>query len=177
MRRKADRELTIIPLKKNIIRIGVISDTHVPLCCPALPRPLLEGLKGVDLILHAGDFITPDTLKALEEIAPVYAVSGNMDNYHIKQNLPLKREIKISRFKIGIIHGYGQPADLPLRMRKEFKAVDVIIFGHSHKPFKQIIDGVLMFNPGSPTDKIFTNSNSFGILELDSKIKAEHIEI
>jgi len=66
---------------------------------------------------------------------------------------------------------------LPLRMRKEFEGVDVIVFGHSHKPFNQIINGILMFNPGSPTDKIFTNTNSFGILELNKKIRAEHIEI
>ncbi len=164
-------------LKKNITRVGVISDTHIPTHSPSLPRPLLDGLKTVDLILHAGDFITLNTLRELEKIAPVYAVSGNMDGYEIKRTLPAKREIKISRFKIGIIHGYGRSSDLPLRMRKEFEGVDVIVFGHSHKPFNQIINGILMFNPGSPTDKIFTNTNSFGILELNKKIRAEHIEI
>ena len=164
-------------LKKNITRIGVISDTHIPACSPSLPRPLLDGLKTVDLILHAGDFLTLDILKELEKIAPVYAVSGNMDDYQIKRTLPVKREIKISHFKIGIIHGYGKSSDLHLRMRKEFEDADVIIFGHSHKPFKKIINGVLMFNPGSPTDKIFTDTNSFGILEFNKKIKAKHIEI
>lgn len=167
----------IVRLKKDITKIGVISDTHIPTCCPGLPKVLLHRLKEVDLILHAGDFVTLGTLKELEKIAPVYAISGNMDSRHIKETLPPKREIKISHFKIGIIHGYGKSSDLHLRMREEFEGMDIIIFGHSHKPFKQIINGVLMFNPGSPTDKVFTNINSFGILELNREIKAEHVQI
>jgi len=151
---------------KKITKIAVISDTHIPICLPSLPALLIDKLKTVDLIVHAGDFVNLKTFRDLERIAPVYAVSGNMDDYRIKKILPLKREIKILNFKI-----------LHLRMRKEFVKPDIIIFGHSHKPFKEVIDGVLMFNPGSATENFFTDINSFGLLEVDREIKVEHIEI
>ncbi|MFH1856164.1 MAG: metallophosphoesterase family protein [Candidatus Omnitrophota bacterium] len=159
------------------IRIGVVSDTHIPIAAPALPKALIDGLKGVDFIIHAGDLITLDVVRQLEKIAPVYAVSGNMDAYEAQNTLPKKKEVRIAGFKIGIIHGWGGSGDLLSRVRKEFKAVDVIIFGHSHKPFNQVVDGVLMFNPGSPTDKVCANTNTFGILTLNEEIKAEHIEV
>ena len=64
-------------------------------------------------------------------------------------------------------------------MRREFDAVDVIVFGHSHYPTREIIDGVLMFNPGSPTDRRFTPRRSFGIIEVDddASIDAKIIEL
>ena len=163
--------------KDKIIKIGVVSDTHIPISASSLPKKLLEGLKGVNLIIHAGDIVTASCLREIEEIAPVCAIYGNMDSLELRNTLPHKREIKVSHFKIGIVHGSGQPSDLPLRMRKEFNGADIIIFGHSHLPFKQIINGVLMFNPGSPTDKVFTAINSYGILELNNKIKARHVKI
>ena len=63
-------------------------------------------------------------------------------------------------------------------VRKEFKQVDVIIFGHSHIPCNERIDGVLFFNPGSPTDKIFAPYNSYGMIEITGKnINARIIKI
>jgi hypothetical protein len=160
-----------------MIKIGVIADTHIPIASPCLPKTMLEGLKEVSFIIHAGDLVTLSLLRELEKIAPVYAVYGNMDSCEVRKALPQKRELKFTHFRIGIIHGDGKPSDLHIRLRKEFGEIDIIIFGHSHKPFKQMVDGALMFNPGSPTDRIFTSINTFGIIELNKGIKARHIQI
>lgn len=171
---KTDVKQTI----KKMIKIGVLSDTHISdACSPILPVSILNKLKGVSFIIHAGDIVNINVLKKLEEIAPVYAVSGNMDSEKTKKLLPRKKIMKFGRFKIGLIHGYGAAENIALRMRKEFSRADIIIFGHSHEPFNEIIDGVLMFNPGSAAGEGFEGISSCGIIELGEKITARHIEI
>lgn len=163
---------------EKMIKIGVLSDTHISdACSPVLPKAILNGLKGVDFIIHAGDIVNMNVLKDLEKIAPVYAVSGNMDGEKTKRLLPRKKIMKFGRFKIGLTHGYGSAANIALRVRKEFSRVDIIIFGHSHELFNEIIDGVLMFNPGSAAGKNFEGAGSYGIIELGKKITAKHVEI
>jgi hypothetical protein len=77
------------------MRIGVISDTHVPVRARALPGEVFEIFAGVDLILHAGDLITFDVLDELETIAPVLAVYGNVDRPEVLARLPAARQIKV----------------------------------------------------------------------------------
>jgi len=148
-------------------RIGVVSDTHIPKQAPQMPEELLEQLAHVDFIIHAGDFENIDALKDLRRINRVVAVSGNMDLQKVKKEVPKRQVFNVDHYKIGIIHGWGDPHTLPKRMREEFKSddVDCVVFGHSHQVCNQIIDGVLMFNPGSPTDTIYAHFKSFGILE------------
>ena len=63
-------------------------------------------------------------------------------------------------------------------IRDRFKGVDAIIFGHSHEPVNMVKNGVLFFNPGSPTDKIFAKANSYGILEItDKKIEGKILRL
>ena len=62
-------------------------------------------------------------------------------------------------------------------VKGEFEDVDVIVFGHSHTPLNEVEEGVLFFNPGSPTDKVFAPYNSIGILHVDKKIKGEIIRL
>ena len=82
------------------------------------------------------------------------------------------------KFRIGLIHGYGASANLIDTVKGEFKGVDAIIFGHSHAPVNMVKDGVLFFNPGSPTDKVFAQTNSYGIIEVDDKkIEGKIVEI
>jgi putative phosphoesterase len=101
-----------------------------------------------------------------------------MDHPDVVKILPKKDIIKIDNFKIGLIHGYGAPLGLEQRIRKEFEEkMDVIVFGHSHQPVNEVKDGILFFNPGSPTDKIFSSSNSFGIIEINDNIKAKIITL
>lgn len=152
-----------------MIKIAVISDTHIPVAAQDIPESVYDGMRGVDMILHAGDLLDMEVLKKLAKIAPVRAVCGNMDTGETATQLPQKDIIKVDGVSIGLIHGRGAPAGLIDLVRGEFKDVNAIIFGHSHSPVNQVKDGILFFNPGSPTDKVFAPYNSYGILEINGK--------
>lgn len=157
------------------MRIGVISDTHIPVASKKIPERALALLKGADLILHAGDILELSVLDELEKIARTEAVRGNMDHASVMESLPSKQVLEIGRFKIALIHGWGPPQGLVERLRKEFTKVDCVVFGHTHSPLVERINGTLFFNPGSPTDKVFAPYNSLGLLELNDEIKPEII--
>ena len=159
------------------MKIGVISDTHIPANAEEIPRKILEDFKGVELILHAGDLVELYVLDTLKEIAEVKVVFGNMDTPRVRKALPQKEIIEIKNFKIGLVHGWGAPDQLREVVRKEFRDVDVIVYGHSHSPLNESIEDVLFFNPGSPTDKVFAPYNSYGILEIDDTIRGEIIRL
>ena len=160
------------------MRIGVLSDTHIPRACADLPAEIAEAFKNVDLILHAGDLVEMKVLKELRKLADTKAVRGNMDEPELVKVLPEKEIIKVNGFTIGLTHGYGPPANLINYVKNEFpEKVDVIVFGHSHSPVNEKREGILFFNPGSPTDKIFAKHNSYGILTINGSIKGEIIKI
>ncbi|MCM8800812.1 MAG: metallophosphoesterase [Candidatus Omnitrophica bacterium] len=162
------------------MKIGVIGDTHIPDRAGRIPLEVLEAFKTVDMIIHTGDLVALDVLEQLKTICPnVKAVWGNMDSFEVRSKLPEKEIVKIGKYKIGIMHGFGHPDNLIMLMHKEFKKdkVDLIIFGHSHRPYNKKIDNILYFNPGSVTDTIFAPFNSFGIIEINDKIEARIIKI
>ncbi|MFH2139123.1 MAG: metallophosphoesterase family protein [Candidatus Omnitrophota bacterium] len=160
------------------MKIGVISDTHIPMACDYLPESVGEAFKDVDMILHAGDIVTMKVIDQLKQInSNIEVVSGNMDAPDVQARFPDKKIITAGKFKIGLIHGWGDPATLPERVLDEFKKVDIIVFGHSHIPYNKEKKGVLLFNPGSPTDMIHAPYNSVGILELANSKKGTIIRI
>lgn len=150
--------------------IGVLSDSHIPDRVTSLPKEIFSLFKDVDLIMHAGDLSVKSVLSDLEEIAPVKAVRGNMDPY----NLSLNHEVIVSveNIKILLTHGYGGRIDAHERVYRENKnkKANCIIFGHTHKPFNQKINGTLMFNPGSCTDPRNEEYPSCGILKIKNDI-------
>ena len=160
------------------MRIGIISDTHIPRACPSLPAKVIKAFDGVDLILHAGDLVEIKVLRDLEKIAKTTAVYGNMDEPEVRNVLREKEIIKIGGFIIGLIHGSGPASNITNYVKNQFtEKIDAIVFGHSHVPLNETKNGVLFFNPGSPTDRIFTKYNSCGILTVTDKIKGEIIKI
>lgn len=160
-------------------RIGVISDTHIPRMARDIPKAVYDAFKDVDLILHAGDLAEIKFLEKLRKLKKTIAVSGNMDSKEAAALLKPKEIIKVGGFRIGLIHGWGLPEGLPQRMLGAFKGekIDCLVFGHSHHPINEIKDGILLFNPGSPTDKIFTSYNSYGILEITDKITGKIVKL
>ncbi|MBD0383086.1 metallophosphoesterase family protein [Paenibacillus sedimenti] len=158
------------------MRIGIISDTHLSDRVEKLPDVLVQGLQGVELILHAGDWVSPRVIELVEQIAPCEGVAGNNDGPDIIDRFGHKKLLTLGEYRIGLIHGDGYRKTTEERAREAFQAQqpDIVIFGHSHIPFQQTIDGVLMFNPGSPTDKRRQPRYSYGIIELGEKIRAEH---
>jgi putative phosphoesterase len=118
-------------------------------------------------------------LEKLRSIKEVKGVRGNMDSRAIQEQLNIKEIVTIEKVKIGLIHGYGAPSEIINTVRKEFDdKVDCIVFGHSHVALNMKKDGILYFNPGSPTDKIFASKNSYGILEVtDKTIEGKIVEL
>jgi len=161
-----------------MIKILVLSDTHVPIAAHDMPQVVYDEARGADMIIHAGDFIDISLLDKLRSIREVKAVYGNMDCIRIRKELKPKELFTVGRFKIGLIHGYGAPSELLEKVKGEFKGIDCLIFGHSHVATNIKKDGVLYFNPGSPTDKIFASKNSYGILEVtDKRIEGKIVDL
>jgi hypothetical protein len=163
-----------------MIKITVISDTHIPVNAKVIPKEVLNSAKVSDMVIHAGDLADLEVLAQLKAACKnVIAVRGNMDSLEVKNKLPEKEIIDVQNFKIGVMHGFGPPDKLIDIMKQSFKSdkVDVIIFGHSHKPFNENVNGILFFNPGSVTDKFFAPYNSYGIIEINDEIKARIVKI
>jgi putative phosphoesterase len=159
------------------MRVGVISDTHVPTAARSLPRAVFEIFKNVDLIFHAGDILDLSVLEELGTIAPVEAVAGNMDDSEVHLKLPCKKIFILGAFSIGLIHGKYKIEVQRQMIRKEFDKIDLIVYGHSHTPFWGKVQGVYYLNPGSPTDKRYAPYNSVALLEIGQELKAEIIRI
>lgn len=162
-----------------MMRVGVLSDTH--LHGFATGGAVLEGLVGryfrdVEVILHAGDLVDADVLLGLNN-RTIYQVRGNLDPP--RRNLPQRRVIELGGFRIGLIHGWGPPDGVAAKVLGEFRneAVDCLVFGHSHLPCCERRDGVLLFNPGSPTDRRQAPWHSVGLLELGATIEGRIINI
>ena len=142
-----------------------MSDTHVPTRVSSLPSELITALRHVDLIIHAGDFVSVDIYQYLQQLAPVEGVAGNMDRPEITRMLPSQRELTIEGKTIGITHGWGGPWDLAERVCGRFRPdIDCIIFGHSHTPCYREEGRTLLFNPGSPAS---SSNRSYGLLTID----------
>lgn len=161
------------------MKIGVLADTHVPVSTDDLPQKVYDCLKGCDLIIHAGDIVEMKLLEKLGRIAETKAVCGNMDSPEVKKSLPNKLVLNVAGKKIGVIHGSGPGTKVINEVADAFsEKCDIIIFGHSHLTFNEKRGETLFFNPGSPTDKVFSVSRSFGIIEIEgNNIKAEIIKV
>ncbi len=158
------------------MKIGVISDTHSLF----IPSQVSTIFAGVDLIIHAGDICDANVIKSLQRIAPVKAVQGNMDEGALKAKLPIKEIIVADQIQIGVTHGHLGPKDALTNARAQFKdtPVNVIVYGHSHHAYNEVIDGVLCFNPGSPNDIVKAKFFSCGILKVQNgKVSGEIIHL
>jgi putative phosphoesterase len=145
------------------MKIAVLADTHIPKRAKRLPGRVYEIINGVDAIIHAGDVLTEEFLQSLNAMAPVYAVLGNND---IGLELPERLELEWDSVKIGVIHDSGASKGRAARMRRMFPTADVVVYGHSHIPMNIREDGLLLFNPGSPTDRRMQPKHTMGLLTL-----------
>ena len=151
------------------MKLCIISDTHAG-TIDEIPAAVRKALSEADLIIHAGDFTREVVLDGLLSMGKVKAVFGNMDSAELKSRLPQKEVFEAGGRKIGLTHGSGAPWGIADRVRQQFGDVDVIIFGHSHEPCNNYIQGVLLFNPGQARD-------SFGLLNIDDGIKADIVRV
>ena len=159
-----------------LVRIGVLSDTHLTLGDARLPVLLArcqQYFAGTELILHAGDVVEPQLLHLLPQ--RVLAVRGNLD----PPELPPRRIVPVAGKRIGLIHGWGAKYDLEERIVRAFSGeqVDCIVYGHSHQPACHVVNGILLFNPGSPTDRRNAPFPSLGLLTIGTEIEGEIIAL
>lgn len=178
------------------MRIGVLSDTHIPDRTDELPDEIFTIFRGVDLILHAGDVCEQAVLDRLWTIARVVAVQGNRDKDSLPW-LPYKTIVTAGPWRIGLIHGMrgrGQElADRVRYVRGDHRFLDqrqyvlqafakdnvhCIVFGHSHQVCHEVQEGVLLFNPGGVVRSPGGGPSSVGILTAsENGITAEVVSL
>jgi putative phosphoesterase len=156
------------------VKIGVLSDTHLHKVTREFRKIYTTYLSDKDLILHAGDLVCPEIIDFLGK-RNFHGVHGNMDPAEVKERLSRKKVIEAGRYKIGLIHGWGDSDALEDRIWPEFVGVDAIVYGHSHYPANHIREGVLLFNPGTATGFTSSGPHTIGVLELDEAIRGKII--
>lgn len=141
------------------MRIGVIADTH-----GLLHSRIADVFSGVDHIVHAGDIGGAHVLQALREIAPVISVDGNNDIGSTGEEI---RRFILDDTRILLTHILPRPHRMDARVRESLRKspADVVIFGHSHLPHDELVDGVRFFNPASAGPRRFDYPTSVGIFD------------
>jgi putative phosphoesterase len=157
--------------------VGLLSDTHLPYRMKRLPRQVFHAFAGVDVILHAGDVDRPAALEPLREIAPVYAVRGNVHFLDLSSggiSLPHLVELRLAGHRVLLTHGYlpglasfwfkGRDVTLRLlgasdkgrfneriarRLKRLHPRADIVVFGHTHRAYVGWIGDTLLVNPGA----------------------------
>ena len=161
------------------VNVIVVGDTHMPRMAKQLPKRLLSELSNAELIIHVGDWQTREVYEQLKEFAPVKGVYGNVDEPFFHDHFPNTLVLNLAGHRVGVTHGHGKGKTTEKRAFEQLSDQDVelILFGHSHIPLHKEYEGIVLFNPGSPTDKRRQSHYSFGKLTIykEEPIQIEHI--
>lgn len=150
-----------------MVRIGVISDTHLPRGGRRIPDEALRLFEHTDLILHAGDFVEAEVFYELQAVGPVEAVLGNCDSAELARQLPVTTTVQAGGVRIGMIHDSGDRQRRRRRMTEAFPDHRVVVFGHSHMPLVEDDGRLLLLNPGSACDPRRAPVPTVALLEID----------
>jgi len=159
--------------------VVVLSDTHIRRASSRrLPDAAYPYLEAADVILHAGDIVVSEVLDELRGFAPVHAVLGNND-HELVGLLPEIDLLDVAGVRVGMVHDSGPSTGRAGRLRRRFPDADVVVFGHSHIPWDEVgLDGQLLFNPGSPTERRAQPHHTLGTLDLeDGRVAAHAIHV
>ena len=177
------------------MRIGLISDTHIPEACEHLPAAVFEALRGVELVMHAGDVYVNRVLDELSRIAPVIAALGNGDEgqgghrFHLAPDPRVRTAhlLEIEGVRVGLAHALPTPDETSERvfhnaMEAHFGGpVDVLVLGHSHVEGVVRFGSTLVVNPGSATlpHNLVDVPGTVGILDIGpgGAVEAEIIQL
>ena len=164
------------------MRIGLISDTHVPEAGSELWPQVYERLAGVDLLLHGGDIHDVRLIDLLEQVAPIYVARGNGDDGSggrpVQPEDPRLREawtLELEGFRVGLTHDMALPEWPPYRtvesmMERYFGGPQhVVVHGDTHVASVETIRGVLLINPGSPMypRNLDTRMGTLGFIDIE----------
>lgn len=161
------------------MKVVVVADTHLRAgFAGRIDARLLRAMEEADVVLHAGDVTSREALSAFEAVAPTIAVLGNNDQ-ELCGALPERRELILGGVRVAMIHDSGERRRRSARLAAYFPRAQLVVYGHSHVPDDSTgIDGQVLFNPGSPTQRRSQPRASFGHLELDDgQILSHRIEL
>jgi putative phosphoesterase len=143
-----------------MLRLGIISDTH-----GLFDDAIVPAFAGVDRIIHAGDIGKLEVIRRLEQVAPVIAVEGNNDWFG---QFPTEIIEEFAGQRVMIRHIFGELHQLEAADRKLIEKVqpDIVIFGHSHRPYSEMLGDTMLFNPGSAGPRRFSLPRTVGLLTI-----------
>jgi len=179
------------------MKIGLISDTHLPDRCDILPPAVFQALQGVDLVLHAGDVGELSVLDQLSAIAPVVAVHGNDELADAPQHLPYQQVVVVNGTRIVLTNGHYADRSKELASRKNDAwgpkldrwaafgrqaSAAVVVFGHTHIPMALEWDGLLLVNPGAIAPPNYTTHQALQSVATltvgdDGSLSVAHIDL
>lgn len=147
---------------KPVKRIGVISDTH-----GVVHPAIADVFANVDHIVHAGDIGGAHVLKTLRALAPLTSVEGNNDDATGEEIL----RTKIGTLRLLLTHILPRPHKLAARVVESLRdePADMVVFGHSHLPHNELLDGIRYFNPASSGPRRFDFPVSVGLFEKKAR--------
>ncbi|NIA28949.1 MAG: YfcE family phosphodiesterase [Actinobacteria bacterium] len=148
-------------------KIGVISDTH-----GYLSPKIFTVFKDVDHIVHAGDIGKEEILVELRSLAPVTAVTGNVDGFNIARKLHSSENLEIAGHFLEITHIPVKPKKLSPQSKRSI----IKIFGHTHHPEIWQNGNLVVINPGSASQPRKAPAPSVAVLYLE-KNKRPDIKI
>jgi uncharacterized protein len=165
------------------MRIGILSDTHLPGERRVLWDEVRTAFAGVDLILHGGDIVAPMVLDWLEEIAPVLAAQGNNDLGWSDPRMASVQMLDLHGWRLAMVHDM-EPEDRSIaelrRIHLRDEPADIWVTGHTHFERLAYRDGVLQINPGSTTYPHLTSTRlgTAAILEIETgRLEAKVIRL
>ncbi|KTS04152.1 phosphodiesterase [Microbacterium testaceum] len=136
------------------MRLLLVADTHVPKRARTIPDAVRRAASEVDLIVHAGDWVSEAVLDEFLALGPVLGVWGNNDGADLRARLPEIARAEIEGVRVAVVHETGAATGRERRMDAAFPDTDVLVFGHSHIPWDTTTPaGLRLLNPGSPTDR------------------------
>ena len=191
--------------REKPLLVGILSDTHVPYRMARLPPAVLDAFQDVDVVLHAGDVDQPRALQPLQEIAPVYAVRGNIHFLDLSSggaSLPPVVELHMAGHQVVLSHGYlpglgdlwfkGRDVALRLfgrsdkarfnrriarRLTSVYPRADVIVFGHTHRVYVDWMGDTLLVNPGAVCPTLGESSTVVRMILDDGKPDVEIVPL
>jgi uncharacterized protein len=142
-------------MQDDHVRLLLLADTHIPRRARDLPAQVWAEVAKADVVLHAGDWVTPELLDALTaRAARLVACWGNNDGPVLRARLPERADVLLEGLHFTVVHETGSAAGREARMSRLYQDSDVLVFGHSHIPWDTTSStGLRLLNPGSPTDR------------------------
>lgn len=158
--------------------VAVLADTHLPRGSRRLPDACVERLRAADLILHAGDVATVGALEELRALGPpLHAVAGNVDEPALQQVLPHELTLEIERVRISMTHVPGPARGREERLKARFPEAAAIVYGHTHLPQIERMDGTWILNPGSPTERRQAPARTMLLLDVHGREVAPELVV